>query len=65
MNNWSVALLVASGYVAVTALVRLMTRHRNQFVERFRREFAAAKAREREQVEQTDLRQPEPKRNAA
>jgi hypothetical protein len=36
MNGWDVALLVAAGYVAVTALVRLMLRRRNEMVDQFR-----------------------------
>ena len=47
MDGWDVALLVAAGYLAVTALVRLMIRHRNQLVEHFRRDVKREKRRRR------------------
>jgi len=46
MDGWDIALLVVAGYVAVTALVRLMLRRRDQVVEALRRQAeqrAAAK----------------------
>ena len=33
MDTWDIALLVVAGFVAVLALVRLMSRRRNQLVE--------------------------------
>jgi hypothetical protein len=38
LDGWSLALLVAAGYVAVTTLMRLMSRRRNQMTEQFRHE---------------------------
>jgi len=43
MDGWSVAVLAVAGYVAVTALVRLMIGHRNQVILRFRRKLKAAR----------------------
>ena len=40
MDGWDLALLVGAGYVAVTALVRLMIRRRDQLLDEFRREMA-------------------------
>ncbi|HUT13907.1 MAG TPA: hypothetical protein VMY42_25685 [Thermoguttaceae bacterium] len=45
MDGWDVALLVAAGYVAATALVRLMTRRRDQLLDEFHRELAKRKRR--------------------
>ena len=45
MDGWDVALLAAAVYVAVTALVRLMVRRRDQLMERFRKEVAEEKRR--------------------
>ena len=45
MDAWNVAILAAAGYVAVTALVRLMIRRRNQMLEQFRREVDKEKRR--------------------
>jgi len=45
MDGWDVALLVAAGYVAATALVRLMTRRRDQLLDEFHREMAKRKRR--------------------
>jgi hypothetical protein len=39
MDNWDVTLLVVMGYLAVVALVRLMTRHRDQLLTEFRRQM--------------------------
>lgn len=36
MNRWDVVLLVIAGYVAVTALVRLMIRRRDQLLDEVR-----------------------------
>ena len=53
MDGWDVALLVAAGYLAVTALVRLMIRRRDQLVEHFRRDVKREKQRRRAQQRQT------------
>jgi hypothetical protein len=45
MDGWSLALLVAGGYVAITALVRLMVRRRNQLMDQFREEVQREKGR--------------------
>ncbi len=45
MDNWDVTLLVVAGYLAVVALVRLMTRKRDQMVDDFRRQVAEEKKR--------------------
>jgi len=47
MEVWDVVLLVAGGYVAVTALVRLMIRRRDQLLEQFRADVAREKRRRR------------------
>jgi len=43
MDGWDVALLAAAAYVAVTSLVRLMIRRRDQAVGQFRRQLAKEK----------------------
>ena len=43
MESWDIALLVVVVYLAVVALVRLMARHRDQLVERFRRDLKREK----------------------
>jgi len=53
MEVWDVVLLVAAGYVALTTLVRLMLRRRDERVGRFRKEV------EREQRRRSDRRQRE------
>jgi hypothetical protein len=55
MESWDIALLVVVGYLATVALVRLMTRHRDQLVERFRQDL------EREKQQQ----KPPPEKKAA
>ena len=39
MDGWDVALLAAASYLAVTALVRLMIRRRNQLLDGFRKQM--------------------------
>jgi hypothetical protein len=39
MDAWDVALLVVAAFVAVMALVRLMTRRHRQVLDEFRREI--------------------------
>jgi hypothetical protein len=43
MDNWDVTLLVVMGYLAVIALIRLMTRHRDQLLKEFRRQIEEEK----------------------
>jgi heme exporter protein D len=39
MDNWDVTLLVVMGYLAIVALVRLMSRRRDQLLDEFRRQI--------------------------
>ena len=55
MNAWDVALLVAAGYVAATALVRLMIRRRDQMLGEFRKRMKAEKKRKEAETEQQEL----------
>jgi hypothetical protein len=47
MDAWNIVILVTAGYVAVTALVRLMVRRRNQLTAEFRQEVDREKGRRR------------------
>ena len=40
MDTWDVVILIVAGYVALTTLVRLMIRHRDHLLVRFRRQMA-------------------------
>jgi len=51
MDGWDMALLVAAGYVAVMALVRLMIRRRDQMQAEFHEEV-----RKEKQRRETELR---------
>ena len=62
MDAWNVAILAAAGYVAVTALVRLMIRRRNQILEQFRREVD--KEKRRRHFQRPAPLKPDPKRAA-
>jgi len=42
MDDWDIALLAVSGYIAVMALVRLMNSRRNQVIERIRSQMEQA-----------------------
>ena len=55
MNAWDVALLVAAGYVAATALVRLMIRRRDQMLGEFRKRMRTEKRRKEVEAEQQVL----------
>ena len=55
MESWDIALLVVVAYLAVAALVRLMARHRDQLVERFRQDVQREK---RHRAAQPDESQP-------
>ena len=54
MNGWDVALLVIAGYVAVTALVRLMTWRREQLLSEFRRRVKLEKKQRKAKMERQD-----------
>ena len=43
MDRWDVVVLVIAGYVAVTALVRLMIRRRDQLLDELRRSVKMSK----------------------
>jgi hypothetical protein len=43
MDRWEVALLVVVAYVAILVLVRLMTWHRDQLLDRLRRDMEREK----------------------
>jgi hypothetical protein len=57
MNGWDVALLVVAGYVAVTALVRLMLRRRNEMVGEFRQRMKTEKKRKEAEAREQELRE--------
>ena len=46
LDGWDVALLVVAGYVAVTALARLMLRRRDQVLADLHRQVAAEQQHE-------------------
>ncbi len=56
MDGWQIGLLVVAGYIAVTALVRMMRHRRDRLIEEFRDEFAAEQKRKR-QAELTEAQQ--------
>ena len=45
LDAWQIALLVAAGYVAVTALVRMMRLRRDTLAGQFRAQYAAGRKR--------------------
>ncbi len=45
MDGWSIALWVVAGYIAVVALMRLMTHKRNEVMAEFRGEVEKEKNR--------------------
>jgi len=49
MDGWDVALLAAASYLAVTALVRLMIRRRNQLLDEFRKQMREGKEQQHQQ----------------
>jgi hypothetical protein len=61
MESWDIALLVVVVYLAVVALVRLMARHRDQLLERFRRDVQREK---QHRTAQPDNRPPTAQRRA-
>ena len=60
MDRWDVVLLVVAGYVAVTALVRLMIRRRDRLLDELRQHFKKGKkhkvanVREKERLRRRD-----------
>jgi hypothetical protein len=45
MDSWSIVLWVVAGYIAVVALLRLMTHKRNEVMAEFREEVEKEKGR--------------------
>ena len=45
INGWDVTLIVLSGYVAVTSLVRLMRRRRDELIAGYRQQLRRAQRR--------------------
>ena len=45
MDGWDIALLAAAAYIALTALVRLMLRRRDEAIGRFRQQLAQEQRR--------------------
>jgi len=58
MEGWDLALLFVAGYVAVTALVRLMLRRRAQMYDDLRRQIEAQKHHREDE-------EPKPRRKTA
>ncbi len=55
MEGWDIALLVFAGYIAATALARLMIRRRNQLVEELLKQVGQEKqAKEAAQPKEKD-----------
>jgi heme exporter protein D len=54
MDSWSVALLVAAGYLAVMGLVRMMLARRNQLLQDIQRQIAADKKSQQAADEQQE-----------
>jgi hypothetical protein len=51
MDTWDVTLLIVAGYLAVLALVRLMTRQRDQLLDNLREQIANERKRKEEEAE--------------
>jgi len=64
MEVWDVALLVVAGYVALSALVRLMLRRRDELLRRFREDVNWERNRRRTQSPPGDKSQADEKRAA-
>ena len=54
MDRWDVVLLVVAGYVAITALVRLMIRRRDQLLDELRQHFKKSKKRKEADRQEKD-----------
>jgi hypothetical protein len=61
MDQWDLVLIIAAGYVAAMALVRLMTWRRDQMLAEFRQQMEDAKKRK----EAEKRKQPPSQRAAA
>ena len=48
-NTWDVVVLVAAGYIAVMALVRLMRSHRAKLVDQLQQKWLAEQRRKQEE----------------
>lgn len=55
MNRWDVALLLIAAYVALTTLVRLMMRRRDQMLGEFRKQMHEEKMRKKKEREEREL----------
>jgi len=52
MDGWDIALLVVVAYVALSVLVRLMLRHRDEVLTRFRAEMQRSKDKKAKKAEE-------------
>ena len=52
MDTWDILILVVAAYIAVTALVRLMIRRRDQLVSRLRRQMDEEKLKNKHSKEE-------------
>jgi len=58
MDRWDLLLLGISGYVAVTALVRLMAKRRNQVIQQMHRDVEGqVAAQAKKKVETSDTKE--------
>ena len=60
MDQWDLVLIIAAGYVAAMALVRLMTWRRDQMLAEFRQQMEDAKKRK-----EAEKRKQQPSQRAA
>ncbi len=54
MDRWDVFIILAAGYVAVMALVRLMARRRNQVLEQVREQIETQSPKKKKKTEEAD-----------
>ena len=52
MDRWDVFIILVAGYVAVTTLVRLMARRRNQVLEQVHEQIEAQRPKKKKQPEE-------------
>lgn len=57
LTTWDWILIVIASWVAVTSLIRLMRLHRDQVIDRLRREVIEAQLRHRREQEQKQQNQ--------
>jgi hypothetical protein len=50
LNNWDITILIVAGYLAVVALIRLMTRRRDQLIDELHRQIEAENKRKFEEA---------------